>query len=80
MSPTNFIKFYGFILHLKPNNVTLSPFPEKIPEPEKKNYYFSVGESPNVAPKPTDQSRSNSISRLHLQISLARIFVYDLSL
>ena len=41
MVPTIFIKFCGFIVHSKPNNVTLSAFPEKIPETEK-NVNFSV--------------------------------------
>ena len=31
MAPTMFIKFCGFIIHLKLNNMTLSDFPEKIP-------------------------------------------------
>ena len=34
--------------------------------------------SPNVAPKPIDQSRSNSISRVLLKISPPRVFVFDL--
>ena len=40
MAPTKLIKFCGFTLHSKPNNVTLSVFPEKIPEIEKKNLTF----------------------------------------
>ena len=32
---TNLIKFCGFIVHLKPNNMTLSAFPGKIPETEE---------------------------------------------
>ena len=36
--------------------------------------------TPNVAPKPTHQSRSDSISRALLQISLALIFVFNLPL
>ena len=35
MAPTKLIKFCGFTVHSKPNNVTLSAFPEKIPETEK---------------------------------------------
>ena len=35
MTPTKLIKICGFTVHSKPNNVTLSPFPEKIPETEK---------------------------------------------
>ena len=59
MAPTKLIKFCSFTvaLHSKPNNVTLSAFPEKILVIRKNNFY----PSPNVAPKPTDQSCSNSI-------------------
>ena len=32
MAPTILIKFCGFIAHSKPNNMTQSAFPEKIPE------------------------------------------------
>ena len=35
MAPTKLIKFCGFTVHSKPNNVTLSAFPEKIPETER---------------------------------------------
>ena len=35
MAPTILIKFCGFTGHSKPNNVTLSAFPKKIPETEK---------------------------------------------
>ena len=35
MYPTKLIKFCGFTVHSKPNNVTLSTFPEKIPETGK---------------------------------------------
>ena len=37
MAPTKLIKFCRFTVHSKPNNVTHSAFPEKIPETEKKN-------------------------------------------
>ena len=42
MAPTKLIKFCRFTvgLHSKPNNVTLSAFPEKIPAIEKKNLTF----------------------------------------
>ena len=30
MAQTILIKFYGFIVHSKPNNMTLSAFPERI--------------------------------------------------
>ena len=46
--------------HSKPNNMTLSAFPGKIPKIKKKNFLIFYP-SPNVAPKPTYQSRSNSI-------------------
>ena len=53
--------------------MTLSAFLEKkIPESRKIVFIFSP--SPNVAPNPTDQSPSNSISRVPLQISLALFF------
>ena len=42
MALTILIKFCGFIVHSKSNNMTLSAFPEKIPETEKK-INFSVG-------------------------------------
>ena len=35
MVPTILIKLCGLIVHSKPNNVTLSAFPEKIAETEK---------------------------------------------
>ena len=34
LAPRKLIKFCRFTVHLKPNNVTLSAFPEKIPETE----------------------------------------------
>ena len=36
MAPTKLIKFCGFTVHSKPNSVTLSAYPEKIPETGKK--------------------------------------------
>ena len=55
MAPTKLIKFCGFIVHSKPNNMILSDFPGKIAETEKKkkNFNFSMLPSPNVAPNPT---------------------------
>ena len=35
-------------------------------------------QSPNIAPKPTDQSCSNSVSRVPLQTSPACLFVFEL--
>ena len=63
MTPTILVKFCGFIVHSKPNNMKLSAFPGKIPETGKIVFNFLSVASPNVAPKPTDQSRSYSISR-----------------
>ena len=40
MAPMKLIKFCRFTVHSKPNNVTHSVFPEKIPEIEKKNLTF----------------------------------------
>ena len=62
MAPTILIKFCGFIVHSKPNNMTLSAFPGKIPETRKIVFNFLSVASPNVGPKPNDQSRSNSKS------------------
>ena len=56
--------------------MTLSAFPEKIPETRKQFLIFCP--SHNVAPKLTGQSRSHSVSRVPLQISLAHFFVFDL--
>ena len=72
MTPTILIKFFGFIAHSKPNNIKLSAFPEKIPETSKLFLIFRP--SAKIAPKPTDQSCSNSISGLPLQISSASPF------
>ena len=66
MSLTILTKFCGFIVHLKPNNKIISAFLGKIPETGK--IFF---QSPKVGPKLNDQSRSNSITRVPLQISLA---------
>ena len=67
-----FIQFSGFIEHSKPNNMTLSAFSGKIPESRKIVLIFYT--LLNVAPKPTDQSRSHSTSWVPLQISPARFF------
>ena len=71
------IKFCGFMVHSKPNNMTLLPFPGKIPE-TRKIVFLIFCPSPNVAPKLNDQSRSHSISRVPLQIYPACSFVFDL--
>ena len=77
MAPKILIKCCGFIVHSKPN-MTLSAFPEKIPDTRKIVFNFLSVASPNVAPKPTGQSHSHSISRVPLQLSLANFFVFDL--
>ena len=61
MAPTILIKFCGFIVHSKPNNMALLDFPGKIPETGK--IYCNFFSSPNSGPKRTHQSRSKSISR-----------------
>ena len=77
MATTNLIKFCGFIVHSKPNNMTLSAFPGKPLKLE--NSFLIFCPSLNVPPKRTDQSRSHSISMVHLQVSLANFFfVFDL--
>ena len=43
MAQTILIKFCTFIEHSKPNNMTLSAFPGKIPETEKKNSILLCG-------------------------------------
>ena len=59
MAPTILIKFCGLIVHSKPDNVILANFPGKIPETGK--IFLNFFSSPNAGPKPTNQSRSNSI-------------------
>ena len=49
--------------------MTLSAFPEKIPEIEKKNLTF-LRASPNGAPNSTDQSHPISISRAPANITI----------
>ena len=75
MAPTTLIKFCGFIVSSKPNNMALSTFPRKIPET---NFFFCP--SPNVEPEPSDKSRSNSIYSVLSQISLFLVFVSDIPL
>ena len=69
---TILIKFCGFIVHSKPNNMTLCAFSGKFPETRKIVLIFCT--SPNVAPKPTDQSRSISLFRVLLKLSPASPF------
>ena len=72
MAPTILIKCCRFIVHRHLNNIALSTIPGKIPETEKIVFYFlSIA---YLANKPIDQSCSNSISRVPLQISLAHFF------
>ena len=77
MALTILIKFCGFRVLSNPNNMTLSAFPEKIPETGK-TFFFIFYPIPNVAPKPTAQSCSNSISRVVWQISLVSSGVYSI--
>ena len=69
MALTILFKFCGFIVHSKPNNMTLSAFRGKIPETRKIVLIFCP--SPDVAPKPSGQSRSHSTSCVPLQIGLS---------
>ena len=78
MAPTILIKFCGFIVHSKHNNMTQSALPGKIPETGK--IYFKFFPSPNAGPKPVHQSRSKSISRVLSQISRILFLVFTLTL
>ena len=84
MATTNFIKFCGFIVHSNPDNMTQSTFPGKILETEKKKkiifFYFSVRPLPTLAPNPTDQSRSDSISKAPCKYLHSGFFILDLLL
>ena len=72
MAPTIFIKFYGFIVHSNPKNMALSAFPGKILVNRKIFFYFlSVS---------TEQSCSNSIFRVVLQLSPVSPFHFRLTL
>ena len=55
--------------------MVLSAFPGKIPVIGK--IFLIFYSSPNVAPKPFDQSCSNSIFRAHMQLSPARPFHFQ---
>ena len=70
MALTIFIKFCGFIVHSKPNNMSLSAFPE-INSEARKNFLIFF-----QSPKPTDQSRSNPKCRVLLQIFLGGFFLF----
>ena len=72
MASTILIKFWGLIVHSKRNNMTLSAFPKKSLKLEK--LFLIVNPLPSIAPKPTGRSRSHSIPRVPLQISLAHFF------
>ena len=75
MALTILIKFCGFYYIRSPTISHYWLFPEESLKLEKQFLIFCS--SPNVAPKPTDQSRSNSISRVLLEISLA-IFSFSI--
>ena len=74
MAPTIYIKCCEFIVHSNPNNMALSAFPGKI---LVNRIFFIFYPSPNVAPKPTDQSCSNSIFRVVLQLFPASPFHFS---
>ena len=76
MAPTILIKFCVFIVHSKPNNMTISAFPGQIRETRK--IVFNFHPLPNVAPKLTDQSRSHSMSRVPLQKYLQLVFSFSI--
>ena len=78
MVSTILIKFCRLIVYSKPNNVILANYPEKSLKLVK--YIFNFFPSPNLGPKPSHQSLSNSIYRGLLQIFLAIISVFDLPL
>ena len=75
MAPMILIKFCGFIVPLKPNYMILLAFSRKIPEIGK--IVFNFCPPPNVAPKPIDQSHSNSVSGVRLKISPALFFFFS---
>ena len=56
------------------DNMTLLAIPGKIPE--TKRYFLIFYPSPNIATKPTEQTCSNSIFRIPLQISTAHFFFF----
>ena len=78
MALTILFKFGVFIVHSKSNNMTLSDFSGKILETRKIVFNFCL--SRNVASKPTDQSCSNSISGVPLQIFPVSLFFFLLFL
>ena len=62
MASTILIKLCRFIVHSKPNNMTLSAFPGKSLKLEKQ--FLILFPSTKIAHKPTCQSLSHSISRV----------------
>ena len=71
--PWNFVG----ILHIWTSTIwNYRLFPKKSLKVEKLFLIFNP--LPNVEPKPTGRSRSHSIPRVPVQISLAHIFVFDL--
>ena len=77
MAPTILIKFVGLQYIRIPTTWHYRLFLEKSLKLEIQFLIFCS--SPNVAPKPNDQSRSNSISRIPLQISLpCFFFIFDI--
>ena len=78
MAPTILMKFCGFIVDPKVNNMTLSAFPGKIPETGK--IYFKFYPSPYAGPKRNHQSHSKSTFRVLSQISRTMFLVFTLTL
>ena len=75
MALTIFIKFCEFIVHSNSTIWHYRLFPKKSLKLKKKLFLICYP-SPNVATKPTDQSCSNSIFRVPLQISPASFIFY----
>ena len=73
MDPTIFISFCRFIVHSTSQHITVSDIPGKISETKIKIVFFHFLSIAYVATKPTDQSCSNSISWVPLQISPAHV-------
>ena len=73
MALTILIKFCGFIVHSKHNNITLSAFPGKSLKLEKQFFLFSVRRLMQRLNQ-TDQSYSNFMFTVLLQLSPACSF------
>ena len=78
MALTIFFKFCGFVVHSKPNKMAITVFPGKILDTRKIVFKFPVCHV--TAPKPTDQSCSNSIFGVPLLIFPAFFFLLSINL